>query len=404
MSEIPQSPGSVASTRPYEEDEVSLLDILLVLARNKQLILRVVALFTVLGIGYALLAPSEYTSTTRVVREAQAEGGSALGGLSALRGFGVNLGGASGGLTPEAYPDILTSREVRLAVVRDTFYFPGAGRHMTFVDYVHQPTGLLGTVARYTIGLPWTLKRALFAETPAPVTATSGETVYPTEEEEEAIEAIRNMVSSSLDTENGLMAISVTAHDPVFAARLAERFLVHLTERIRALRTEKARRNLAFIEDRFEEVKEDLARAEERLAQFMDRNKQITSEQLRVEQERLQRQVRFASNLYGELQTQRTQAEIELQRSEPVVTVVEEPVPPVRRSAPKRTLIVLLSLILGGFVGTGAAFVKSFLDSQEEHEEERKKLEEIRARLVPEELIARVTARWRRSEKETREA
>lgn len=377
--------------RPYAEEEVSLLDILLVIARYKHLIVRAIAVVAVLGLLYAVLKPPEYTSTARVVRETQAEGGNIPGGISALRGLGINLGGAASGLTPEAYPDILTSREVRLAVVRDTFYFSDEDARMTFVDYVDRPPGLVGTVLKYTLRLPWTVKGALFPATPRPAgTDSAGTPVYPTEAEEDAIQAIENSVSSSVDQESGIMTISVTAGEPGPAAQLAQSFLNHLQERVRTIRTEKARQNVQFIEDRFADAKMKLQEAEEQLAAFMDRNKNINSAQLQTEQQRLQRQVTFASDLYSELQTQLTQARIELKRSEPVITVVEEPVPPMQRSAPKRTLIVLLSLILGGFLGIGAAFVAAFFDNTEEDDEEQEKLEEIRERLIPE--------RWRRPE------
>ncbi len=374
--------------RPYAEDEVSLLDILLVIARYKRLIVRTVLVVTVVGVLYAVLKPPEYTSTARVVREAQSESGTLPGGISALRGLGINLGGAASGLTPEAYPSILTSREVRLAVVRDTFYFADEEAQMTYVAYVDQPAGLAETLFKYTLRLPWTIKAALVPSTPRPAgTDSAGAPIYPTEAEEDAIKVIADKVSSSVDQESGLMTINVTAGEPGLAAALADSFLRHLTERVRTIRTDKARQNVEFVEQRFEEAKAELRAAEQRLAQFTDRNQRITSAQLRTEQERLQRQVRFASDLYSELQTQLTQARIELQRSTPVITTVEQPVPPMERSAPKRTLIVLLSLILGGFLGIGAAFVAAFFDSTEEDAEEQEKLAEIRERLVPE--------RWR---------
>ena len=84
---------------PVREDEVSLLDILLVLARHKTLIVRTVLVFTLLGVTYALLAPEEFTSEARVVREAQQKGGGLPGGLpggiggGALSGLGISLGG-----------------------------------------------------------------------------------------------------------------------------------------------------------------------------------------------------------------------------------------------------------------------------------------------------------------------
>jgi uncharacterized protein involved in exopolysaccharide biosynthesis len=373
-----------APQRPYAEDEVSLLDILLVIARHKQLILRTVLVFAVLGVTYALLASEEYTSTAKVVREAQEDMPSGLsGGLAALQGFGINIGGASSGLTPQAYTEILSSREVRLAVVRDTFYFADEDTSTTFVDYMDRPPGLVGTVLKYTIGLPGTILEALQGDQRAPVATQSDVRVYPTEAEEKATKAISERITSSVNQETGLMSVSVTAGEPRLAAGLTESFLQHLTDRVSAIRTEKARRNLAFMEERFAEVEQELRAAEEALATFVDRNSGIQSARLETERERLQRQVSFKSELYQQLQAQVTQARIELQRSEPVITVVEEPVPPINRSAPRRMLIVLLSVIFGGFLGVGAAFVSTFLGSTEENPEQRKKMEEIKNALTP---------------------
>ena len=182
------------------------------------------------------------------------------------------------------------------------------------------------------------------------------------------------------------MSVSVMAEEPRLAASMANSFLQHLTDRVSAIRTEKARRNLAFMEERFAEVEQELRAAEEELAPFVDQNSGIQSARLETERERLQRQVSFKSELYQQLQAQVTQARIELQRSEPVITVVEEPVPTMNRSAPQRTLIVLLTLILGGFLGVGAAFVKAFFDNTEEDAEEQEKLDEIKASLIPDRL------------------
>ena len=146
---------------------------------------------------------------------------------------------------------------------------------------------------------------------------------------------------------------------------------------MRTIRTQKARDNLTFVNERFDEAQAELQAAEERLAAFNDRNRDIQSARLRTERDRLQRQVRFAADLYSEFQTQRTQAEIELQRSQPVITILEAPTPPLKRSAPQRTLIVLLSVILGGLIGVGGAFVRTFFSNQED-DEEKEKLQQIK--------------------------
>ena len=371
------------------EDEVSLLDILLVLARNKTLIVRTVLVFTLLGVTYALLAPEEFTSSAKVVREAQSEGGDLPGGISpgALSGFGISLGGSASGLTPAAFPDVLQSREVRLAVVRDTFRFPDAERPMTFVDYVNRPPGALGLALKYTLKLPWTLKNALgeaISGSPAPAgTTETGAPVIPSEEEDEALEAIGDRVTTAVDQETGLMTISVTAGEPRLASSLAESFLDHFTTRVRTIRTEKVRERLQFVEGRFQEVEQELEAAEDRLAQFLERNQNPTTATLQFRRDRLQRQVSFKEQLYSELQSQLTQTRLDLQRRQPVVTIVEQPVPPVDRSAPQRTLIVLLNVILGGILGVVGAFLNVFLQRTGEDEEERRKMEEVQRALIP---------------------
>lgn len=174
------------------------------------------------------------------------------------------------------------------------------------------------------------------------------------------------------------MTISVTTGGPQIAADLTESFLNHFSTRVREIRTEKVRERLEFVEGRFDEVEQELEEAEERLAQFLERNQNPTTATLQFQRDRLQRQVSFKEQLYSELQSQLTQTRLDLQRRQPVVTVVERPVPPTSRSAPKRTVIVLLCLILGGFLGVSGAFVSTFLETSKKDPEEQEKLEELR--------------------------
>jgi uncharacterized protein involved in exopolysaccharide biosynthesis len=202
--------------------------------------------------------------------------------------------------------------------------------------------------------------------------------MIPSEEEDEALKSISDKISAAVDKETGLMTISVTAGGPQVASSLAESFLDHFTIRVRQIRTEKVRERLEFVEGRFQEAGHELETAEEQLAQFLERNQNPTTASLQFRRDRLRRQVSFKEQLYSELQSQLTQTRLDLQRQQPVVTVVEQPVPPMNRSAPKRTLVVLLSLILGGFFGIGGAFVKALLRNAEKDKEEYQKLEEIK--------------------------
>ena len=199
---------------------------------------------------------------------------------------------------------------------------------------------------------------------------------------------VSGMVSSNTDPETGIMSISVTAGSPSLAASVAQRFRHHMAERVRRLRTERAQRNLRFIEERFGEVEQELEQAEDRLARFLERNQQVNSATLRFQRDRLQRQVQFKEELYSELQSQRTQARINLKKRQPVVTVVEEAVPPMSRSAPRRTLLVLLSALLGCIIGVAGAFGKVYFENAADEVEEQK-IKEIRRALTENVLMGR---------------
>ncbi|MCS4054442.1 HPt (histidine-containing phosphotransfer) domain-containing protein [Salinibacter ruber] len=383
------------------------MELIVTLSRGRGLIVLSVVGIGLLGVLYSVATPSRYTAESKVIREAGEGGGgpslpSGIGGIAG--GLGIDIGGGGGvGLSPASYPEIATSREVRLAVARDTFYFPSLGRRTTFVDYVNRPPGTLDQILSYTVYLPWTVKGALGSligsgqGKRSAGTDSTGTLIYPTEEEEEAISALGEMVSASvsesgaLEGGSGLMTVSASSGNPKLSARLNERFIDHLRTRIRELQTEKTRRNLRFVEKRFEEVKQELDAAEDRLVQFLERNKGVlaagSKPQLESRRERLRREVGFKEQLYSQMQKQVTQTRLQLQKEQPVVTVAEKPAPPTEPSAPNRTLNVVLSLFLGGLFGVGATFFRSAIQSQEDDEEAQEQIQEVQKAWNPSGIV-----------------
>ncbi len=369
--------------------EGSILDIALLVARNRRLISRTILGFAVIGLLLALFSTSEYTSSAKVIREVESENPmSNLGGLALLRGIGVNLGSGSSGLTPDAYPDVLNSREVRLAVVRDTFFFQDLDESGTFTAYINQKT--FGFYLRkFTIGLPGTILNALKSDN----RAGAWENDFPTTEEEKAIKAVSQLINTEIDSETGLMLISSTTRDPYLSADLTQSFVDHLVDRIEVIRTEKAKRDLAFINQRFIVAQDSLKAAENALALFDDRNTNPQSARLKTQRARLQRQVTFKTELFSDLQAQQTQAAIDFQRSRPVITILEKPVPPVEPSGPKRFLTIVVSLILGSIVGIALAVAKGMLDGFRAERQGADKFNEIVNAFSPAPTFHRIKSR-----------
>jgi uncharacterized protein involved in exopolysaccharide biosynthesis len=215
----------------------------------------------------------------------------------------------------------------------------------------------------------------------------TGEPLIPTKEEDTALKSLRDRIVTSVDEETGLMSISVTAGGRELSAALSESLLDHFRRRVREIRTEKVRERLEFVRERFREAEEELESAEERLTQFLERNQNPTTATLQFRRDRLQRQVSFKEQLYSELQSQLTQTRLDLQRRQPVITVVEKPVAPRTRSAPNRTIIVLFSVLLGALFGIGGALVRGYVRGQQVENDKREKVREIQNRLLYESAL-----------------
>ncbi len=373
---------------PYEpEEEVSLLDYLVIITANMKLILITTGVFLFFGLFIALTSTPEYTSSAQVVREIPGERTSSP--LSALRGMGIQVGGASTGLTPETIPDILKSREVCLAVANDKYYFEDADSSMSYIEYLGREPGIFsvifGFIKKYTIGLPRTIIGFLTPDKKLEETVgvKEGQAKILTEEEEAAIKSLRNMVKVDVDRESGIMDLAVTTRDPILSASYCRNFIENLTRRVQEIYTQKTKENLLFIEDRFAETREELIQAEDELAKFIDSHENPTEARLTVEIDRLRRVVRFKSQLYQELQTQLTQAEIELQKTEPVLTVIDPPIPPREKSGPNRKLTVILAIFLGGGLALGIVFIREYVNNLKEDEENESKLAAISQKFQP---------------------
>jgi uncharacterized protein involved in exopolysaccharide biosynthesis len=104
-----------------ENDEISLLDLLIVIAERKRIVLRVTAVFAILAIIVSLLLPKSYTATVTLLPPQEGTSmGAALasqlgnaGGMAALAGGGLGLKNPN-----DKYVAMIQSRTVEDAMVQ----------------------------------------------------------------------------------------------------------------------------------------------------------------------------------------------------------------------------------------------------------------------------------------------
>ena len=206
----------VAESAAKEEDEISLLDLLIVIAERKRVILTITATFSILAIVVSLLLPKSYTATVTLLPPQQnsSTNASLAAQLGSAGGMATLAGGALGLKNPnDMYVAILQSRTVEDAMVK----------HFGLMQQYH---------ARYLSG---------------------------------ARKAFENHATVDGSGKDGLIRISVEDSNPQRSADLANGYVDQFRDMSQHIAITEASQRRLFFEQQLEQAKDDLANAEEAL-------------------------------------------------------------------------------------------------------------------------------------------
>jgi tyrosine-protein kinase Etk/Wzc len=367
-----------------EDGEISLLDLLIVLAERKRIVLRITAVFGVLAIIISLILPARYTAMVTLLppQESSSMGGMLASQLGNLGGMAALAGGSLGIKNPnDRYVAMLQSRTVEDAMVRR-----------------------FGLMQEYHSKLLSDARKTFEGHT--------------------------TLDGSGKD---GLIHISVEDHDARRAAELANGYVDQFRDLSQHLAISEASQRRLFFEQELEQAKNNLANAEESLeqteqktgviqpdsqaraliesaaslrAQITAREVQIqgmqtyatgeNSELIQAQQElaglkaqltklggsedtssnefmipkglvpktgmeyvRKLRDVKYYETIFDILARQFEVAKLDEAKEGSLIQVVDPAVPPERRSFPKRSLIVIGATILGLFLGVFIALFQA---------------------------------------------
>lgn len=353
--------------RVIQEDEIDLVELAKIIWSKRIFILKVTAVFVVLGLLIAFTSKVEYEASCKLMPESQEGARNNLGGLSGLAGLaGIDLGlGGTGSLTPELYPEIVKSIPFQLDLIHQPVRFEKIDSTISSYYYfkeVDRPS-LFGWIEEFTIGLPGKIKGLFFVSSDVTSALNQGELISLTKDDWELIEEYKNRVNVSVSKETGVITISMEMPDPYAAAKGTDILVKKLTEEVKNYKSEKAMVNLEFMLDLYREAKAEYEEKQRVLARFTDGNKNITSSIVQNEYQRLQNEMNIAFEVYKGLATQLEQAKIKVKEETPVFTVLEPVKIPVEKSSPKRKLIVFISGFLGIFFAVGYSILKFIIFS-----------------------------------------
>jgi uncharacterized protein involved in exopolysaccharide biosynthesis len=348
-----------------DEDEIDLIQLAKTLWKGRKTVIISVAISSVIGIAVALLSPKAFTVSTTMVPQVSSNQ-SSLGGLSslaAMAGFNLDMGGGDGSLSPLIYPQIVGSVPFLLELMNTPFTFSEAEKKVTIFHYfteISKP-GVLSIVKKYTIGLPFVILKAIRGEKEIQKINDKSSLLSLTEEQEKIRKLLSANISLAANINEGYLTLTVTMPEALTAAEVGTKAQEMLQRHITDFKIAKAVDQLRFIEERYEEKKAEFEEAQQNLAAYRDRNKNVSSAVARTGEERLQSEYNIAFNVYNELAKQLEQARIQVKEDTPVLSIIKPVVVPVEKSKPKRAMILVIWIFLGGIVGVGIVFGKHYI-------------------------------------------
>ena len=286
MSTSEQKNQNVQQPYDFDEDTISIMDIMLIMLRRlKFIIIPPTILCTLMIINVLFFAKPVYTSIAKIMSSSSGGSMSQAAGLAAQ--FGISMP-TSQSEPKWVYPEIIKSRTLARSILKRKFDTNEFGSQKTLLQ-----------ILTYGNDVPQTGLDTL---------------------EIKAVDNFLGMIGISEDTKTGILTLSINASEPQFAAEVNRTLIQELDAHQRKYNKAKTSDAKQFIEERILNTEKELMAAEENLKVFMDRNRRIeNSPALQLEQQRLGREVTVLTGVFIPLEDIMS-CELNFLLREPIVT------------------------------------------------------------------------------------
>ena len=340
-----------------DEMEIDLMEYARKLWAARKLLLKVAGLAIIIGIVIALTTPKQYTVSVTLAPESSKSGGSGLSGIASMLGVGgFNMGSDADALNVTLYPDIVSSTPFILDLM-DT--------PVSTIDEEQPDTTLVGYLKEYTssslmgtvMSLPFKAIGGIMSlfKSEEEVKTDIINPFHLTQEQSQTVNGLKKMIVANVDKKTGVTTVSVTMQDPMVAAILTDTVIVKLKEHITKYRISKAEEDCKYWEELNKIRQDDYYMKQKKYAEYVDANKNVVLQSVRIEQERLQNEMNLAYQVYSNVATQLQMAKAKVQEAKPVFAVVEPASVPLQPSGTSRKMILLGVVFLA--VAAAAAWV-----------------------------------------------
>jgi len=388
-----------ASTAGIEDDEISVLDLAIVLAKHKRLVLGLPIAAAVVSVVVSLLLPNVYTGTTRILPPQQTQATSAvlaqLGGLAGL----VGPGAATGLKNPnDLYVGMLKSRTVADNLIQrfdlnklydEKYQSLTRKRLQDLTTIVAGKDGIITVEVddedpkRAAAMANGYIEELFKLTTVLAVTEASQRRLFF---ERQLDLAKANLTKAEIDAQQamhqgGVVAVEAQGRTAVeMAARLRAEIAVKEVQ-ISAMRTFAAEGNpdLKRTQQELEAMKREVAKTEG--GKGSDTVEAPAADKSGINNLALLRNVKYYQTMVDLLTNQYENAKIDEAKDATLIQVMDKAIVPDRKSKPKRALIVVLSTLLAGLLSVLWAFVHEALENARNDPEQSQRLTRLGAYL-----------------------
>lgn len=299
-----------------DEDEIDLVELFRVLWRGKKVILAITSLCAAAAVIYALMLPNMYRPEALIVPTSGEDGGGLksmlsgqLGGLASLAG--VNISGGS------------NDAEKALAILESRKFLE------KFIEKHEILVPLMATrwdpMARELI-----INKDIYNESSQRWVRDVPDGRSPIPTAWEAVNKFRNYLAVSQDKKTNLVRVAFEWYDPAQATKWVNFLIEDLNSDLRRNDRNEAHRAIAYLK------------------------KQLGETHL----------VDMQQVFYQLIESQMKTVMLTDARPDYAFQVIDPAVVPENKTKPKRSIICVLSLILGAFVGMGVVLVKEFISAK----------------------------------------
>ena len=324
------------------ENEIDLLVIWELIKSQKWFITKISIFFTLLGLIYSLMATVYYDSSISMYPAgdiSQTNGG--LGEFSGLaKSFGI---GGFGSAPTYNIPDIIQSRTLKKDIILKKWKITKYPQGKNLIEFWELDKPKLFSPKKWLMNF---FPPGRFATNPEELL------VYEAKLKLEKLISVKEELS-------GLIRISVLMQDPILASDIANYIAKFVKEFISYEQQMEATRNREFIENQKLDAKNELEKSEELLTDFRNNHPtNLDSPRLKMIRSRLGSTIDENRAVYITLRQQFEIAKIEEVKENLLINILDNAEPAVLKAKPKRKVIVLLSIILGGIIGITTILIR----------------------------------------------